>query len=529
MNQLGFPLLSIMLFLPIAAALLILVSPYVPFLRVLGTGRGVAIGAALVEVALSLWAYFAYDTAAATGQQFQLVENAPWMPQIGVGYHLGVDGLSLFLVIMTAVVTALVLLFASPQPAARAGQYYFWILALESAVVGVFMALDLILFYIFFEAMLVPMYFLIGGWGGQRRQYAALKFFLYTLAGSLLMLVAIIGLRVYNPGAGSFDFLTLARTPVAPGDQVWFFLAFALAFAIKAPIFPVHTWLPDAYTEAPIGGSVMLAAVMSKVGVYGFLRFCLGLFPSASHNLSPVVSWFCIITILYGAWGAIIQRDLKGLIAYSSLGHMGLMVLGVFALNPAGLEGSTLWMVNHGLSTAALFLMVGAIEARFGTRLIPELSGMQAFVPALTAALLVFAMSSMPLPGLNGFPGEFLILRGVFKGQPSYWYGAIAALGVILAAVYMIWMYARVVYDAPAGAVERVGTAARDFRARDWAVFAPALLLVFALGVVPGIILSKTGPSAAAISSRFSTTAAPRATLPPHLPALTLTLPGAGR
>jgi len=521
MNQVGFALLSIMIYLPIVAGLVCLVLSRSGNAAAV---RAVAIVGSLLEVALSVWLYFGYQQGA-QGQPFQFVENARWMPQIGVSYHLGVDALSMFLVIMTAVVTALVVLFASPGEQERAGQYFFWLLALESAVVGVFMALDMVLFYIFFEAMLVPMYFLIGGWGGPRRHYAAVKFFLYTLAGSLLMLVAIIGLRVFHAGAATFDYQTLAGAPVGPDVQVWFFLAFALAFAIKAPIFPLHTWLPDAYVEAPTGGSVMLAAVMSKVGAYGFLRFCLGLFPTASHNLSPIVSIFCIITILYAAWGALSQRDLKWLVAYSSLGHLGLIILGIFALNPAGLEGSIFQMVSHGISTAALFLIVGAIATRWGTREIPMLAGIQAVAPALAATLLILAMSSMPLPGLNGFPGEFLIFRGVFAGHGTYWYGVIAALGVILAASYMIWMYGRIIYTAPAEAVARAGGAVRDFVGRDWLVFAPAIVIIFALGVAPGIILSKTGSSALAISSHFTTPAVTQAPAAPPPTALTLTVP----
>lgn len=524
MNSVGFALLSIMIFLPAAAAIVAI------FLPSRGDGWGPArlltVVASLVEVALCVWIYFAYNPTL-SNQQFQLVENAPWIPQLGISWHLGIDGLSLFLVFLTAVVTALVVLFA--PPAERANQYFAWLLALESAVIGVFMALDLIVFYIFFEAMLVPMYFLIGGWGGPRRQYAAVKFFLYTLAGSLLMLVAIIGVRVLHSGPATFDFVVLSQTPVSPSIQVWFFLGFAVAFAIKAPIWPLSSWLPDAYVEAPTGGSVMLAAVMSKVGAYGFLRFCLGLFPNASHNLSPVVSWFCIITILYGAWAALSQRNLKGLVAYSSLGHYGLIILGIFALNPSGLEGSIFLMAAHAVSIAALFLMIGAIEQRWGTIEIPQLAGMQAFTPALTATLLVLIMSAMPLPGLNGFPGEFLIFRGVFAGQSNYWYGIIATLAIILAASYMIWMYARIAYDTPANAVARVGAAVRDLTGRDWLVFGPVLLIIFMLGFVPGVILNKTGSSADAISSRFGTSPTVSAAAPALPSNLTLAQPRSGK
>ncbi len=484
----------------------------------------IAGAAALITVVLAVVAYFSYDQTSSS--QFQLVDQADWIPQLGISYHVGVDALSLMLVLMTVVVTALVIVLSGPPQDDRANQYFFWLMALESAVIGVFVSLDLVLFYVFFEVMLVPMYFIIGGWGSERAKDAAVKFFLYTLVGSLLMLAAIIVVRAAGQ-SNTFDLVTLMKSPMSAGDQALPFLTFALAFAIKTPIFPFHTWLPDAYIEAPTGGSIMLAAVLSKVGAYGFLRFCLGLFPQAAHEFSPLVSILAVITILYAAWAAIWQRDLKALISYSSLGHLGLIVLGIFALNASGIEGSTFQMVNHGITTTALFLIVAAIAARWGTREIPKLAGMQAFTPALAAVLLIAFLSSMPLPGLNGFPGEFLILRGVFAGHTTYAYGILGALGVILSATYFIWMYARIIYTAPAEAVLATGNKVSDITRHEWYAFVPAIVLIFALGVVPGLILSKTGPSAGAISTYLAQHTASVA--PAALPALSATIVSAGK
>ncbi|MCL4545561.1 MAG: NADH-quinone oxidoreductase subunit M [Chloroflexi bacterium] len=498
----GFPLLSILLFLPIVGGIVILAVG-----RQSPIARQLAVAVSGVEVVLSIVTYFAYQSSSGS-PEFQFVEDVPWISGLGVSYHLGVDGLSLVLTILTAVVTLLVILFATPELDERQHIYLFWMLFLETTVVGVFIALDLILFYVFFEAMLIPMYFLIGGWGSSRGRYAALKFFLYTLFGSLLMLVAIIGVRVLSSGSGTFDFVQLEKAPVSGGAQTWFFLAFALAFAIKAPIVPFSSWLPDAYVEGPTGASVMLAGVMSKVGAYGFLRFCLGLFPQASRQFAPLLATLCVVTILYGAWSAISQKDLKGLISYSSLGHMGLIVLGIFSLRAAGIDGSVFLMVAHGISITALFLLIGAIEARWKTRQIAELGGMQAVAPALAATLLIAGLSAMPLPGLNGFPGEFLILRGAFEGLGSYAYGVLATLGVILSASYLIWMYARVAYQEPSAALATGGAVKKDLRGRDWTVFAPLIALIIALGFVPGIVLSKTGPSALGVAASVQGAAA---------------------
>jgi NADH-quinone oxidoreductase subunit M len=321
------------------------------------------------------------------------------------------------------------------------------------------------------------------------------------------MLVAIIGVRVAS-GSNSFDFITLAKSPVAASLQTWFFLGFALAFAIKTPLFPFSSWLPDAYVEGPTSTSVMLASLMSKVGAYGFLRFCLGLFPDASRQFTPLIGTLAVITILYGAWSAITQRDLKGVISYSSLGHLGLIVLGIFALNASGVEGSLFLMVAHGISICALFLLVHAIEVRWGTREIGRLGGLQHPAPALAAVLLLALLSAMPLPGLNSFPGEFLILRGVFAGFPSYAYGVLAALGVVLAAAYVIWTYTRTAYYAPSAVVAEAHGGHVDLRGSDWLTFAPLVAIIFALGFLPGLVLVKTGPSATAIAQQAHGTAA---------------------
>lgn len=495
-----FPLLSLILFLPLVGGIVILLLG-----RESTAGRPIAIGIASVEVLLALVGYFAYSRS--SGQTFQLVEQVPWIPGLGISYHLGVDGISLLLVFLTAVVSLMVVLFVVPPHDGREHIYYFWLLMLESTLMGVYSALDLILFYVFFEAMLIPTYFLIGGWGSARGQAAAIKFFLYTLFGSFLMLVAIIGVRVAS-GSNSFDFITLAKSPVAASLQTWFFLGFALAFAIKTPLFPFSSWLPDAYVEGPTSTSVMLASLMSKVGAYGFLRFCLGLFPDASRQFTPLIGTLAVITILYGAWSAITQRDLKGVISYSSLGHLGLIVLGIFALNASGVEGSLFLMVAHGISICALFLLVHAIEVRWGTREIGRLGGLQHPAPALAAVLLLALLSAMPLPGLNSFPGEFLILRGVFAGFPSYAYGVLAALGVVLAAAYVIWTYTRTAYYAPSAVVAEAHGGHVDLRGSDWLTFAPLVAIIFALGFLPGLVLVKTGPSATAIAQQAHGTAA---------------------
>jgi NADH-quinone oxidoreductase subunit M len=364
-------------------------------------------------------------------------------------------------------------------------------LLLEAGMVGVFVALDLFLFYVFWEAMLIPMYFIIGIWGGPNRVYAAVKFILYTLAGSLLMLVAILA-RYYQYGAATgrytFDVPVLAQYVMAPGlAQNLMFLAFGLAFAIKVPLFPFHTWLPDAHVEAPTAGSVVLAGVLLKMGTYGFLRFCLPFFPDASLSFGPLVFALAVIGIVYGAWVSTVQPDMKKLVAYSSVSHLGFVMLGIFTLNQQGLVGAIIQMVNHGLSTGALFLMVGMIYERRHSRLIADFGGLWRVVPAFSALFLVVALSSLGLPGLNGFVGEFLILVGAF--QHNGWLAAAATSGIIFAAVYLLWMYQRVIFGEITHEENR---RLRDLTPREWAVLVPVIALIVWIGVYPAAFTGKT-------------------------------------
>ncbi|MBI2369871.1 MAG: NADH-quinone oxidoreductase subunit M [Deltaproteobacteria bacterium] len=473
------------------------------------TLRQTALGASALTFLLSLPLYFRFDAGLA-GMQF--VERAPWIPQWGIAYHLGVDGISLFLVLLTTFLTPLALLASWSAITARVKEFLICMLLLETGMLGVFAALDLFLFYIFWEAMLVPMYFLIGVWGGPQRIYAAVKFLLYTMAGSLLMLVGLLALY-FLTGARSFDLLELYRAPVPAAAQTWLFLAFFLAFAFKVPMFPFHTWLPDAHVEAPTAGSVLLAAVLLKMGTYGFLRFSLPLFPVAAEALTPLIAVLALIGILYGALVAMVQPDVKSLVAYSSVSHLGFVVLGLFALNPQGLQGGLLQMLNHGLSTGALFLLVGILYERRHTRLIEEFGGLSRVMPAFAAAFLIVTLSSIGLPGLNGFVGEFLILLGAFRQNPTY--GVLAALGVILSAIYMLWMSQRVMFGEVTNPANR---ALPDLTGREWAVLLPIILAIFWLGLYPQAVLRRIEPSVARLIQQVEEGRARAAALEPQTP-----------
>jgi len=422
---------------------------------------------------------------------------ARWMPTLGVGYHLGIDGISLLLVLLTTFLMPIALLSAWHAIDDRPKEFVVTMLVLETGMLGVFVSLDLFLFYVFWEAMLIPMYFIIGVWGGPSRVYAAVKFVLYTMLGSVLMLLAILALY-YQHGAATgtftFDLPTLARWVVPAGlGQHLMFLAFALAFAIKVPLFPFHTWLPDAHVEAPTAGSVILAGVLLKMGTYGFLRFCLPLFPDASLAFGPLIFALAVIGIVYGAWVSTVQPDLKRLVAYSSVSHLGFVMLGIFTLNTQGLVGGLIQMVNHGLSTGALFLLVGMIYERRHTRLIADFGGLWKVVPAFSAVLLLVSLSSLGLPGLNGFVGEFLILVGVF--QVNRLLAAAATTGIIFAAVYLLWMYQRVIF----GEVTREeNRRLPDLTPREWAVMAPVIVFIVWIGVYPAAF---TGPTEATIDA----------------------------
>ncbi|HEV8615688.1 MAG TPA: NADH-quinone oxidoreductase subunit M [Methylomirabilota bacterium] len=477
-------LLSVVTFLPAAGALLLLLVPR----RAETALRLGALAVGVAAFAVSLPLYFRFDGDVA---DYQFEEFAPWLPGLGANYHVGIDGISLLLVLLTTLLTPLALASAWHAIEDRTKEFVVTMLLLETGMLGVFVSLDLFLFFVFWEAMLIPMYLVIGVWGGADRIYAAIKFILYTMVGSALMLVAILALY-YQHGAATgtftFDLPTVARFVLPPGTaQNLMFFAFALAFAIKVPLFPFHTWLPDAHVEAPTAGSVILAGVLLKMGTYGFLRFCLPLFPDASITFGPLVFALAIVGIVYGAWVSTVQPDLKKLVAYSSVSHLGFVMLGVFTLTQQGVVGGVLQMVNHGLSTGALFLMVGMIYERRHTRLIAEFGGLWKVIPAFSAVFLVVSLSSLGLPGLNGFVGEFLILVGAFQVNRTM--AAIATTGIIFAAVYMLWMYQRVIFGR---VTQEANLALRDLSLREWLVLAPVLVFIVWIGVYPVAFTGKT-------------------------------------
>jgi NADH-quinone oxidoreductase subunit M len=490
-------LLSMVVWTPLAGALLVLLVP-----RDQPEGaRRAALAFSLVTFALSLalWAGFRADSA-----EFQYLEGRPWIPELGISYLIGVDGVSLFLVLLTTFLTPVVALFSFGDITTRVKEYYALLLALETGMLGAFVALDLFLFYVFWELMLVPMYFIIGVWGGPRRIYASLKFLLYTLAASLLMLVAILYLVGVHARTApiTFDLRALYEVALTPAEQLWLFAAFGLAFAVKVPVFPLHTWLPDAHVEAPTGGSVILAAVLLKFGTYGFLRFAMPLFPDAVAAATPLMLTLAVIGILYGAAVAMVQPDLKKLVAYSSVSHLGFVMLGLFALDVIGIEGALYQMLSHGLSTGALFLLVGMIYARRHTRLIADLGGLWRPLPRFAAVFLVVTFSSIGLPGLNGFVGELLILLGTFGANRTA--AVLAAGGLVLGAVYMLRMYQRVVF----GPIRDPANAAlADLTRREVAVVAPVVAMIVVMGVYPAPFLRTMEPSVRALVARMESRA----------------------
>ena len=482
--------LTVLVLAPAAGALVLLAMPRSrPDLFKL-----VALLASTLPAALAVWMIKEFETDIA--HTFQFADRYAWIESWGISWNVGVDGLSLFLVVMTALIFPLAIVGVdaehSPKP------YYAWMLVLEAGCLGTFVALDLIMFFVFFEIVLVPMYFLIGGWGHGQRAYAATKFFLFTMFGSALMLVAIVALAFLHSSASggevTFDLLAIAENQLlATNTARWLFLAFALAFAVKVPLFPVHTWLPDAHTNAPTAGSVILAAVMLKLGTYGLVRFGLYLFPEASVYFAPLMVTLGVIGIIYGAIAAAMQRDLKRLVAYSSVAHLGFIVIGTFALNTEGLTGGVLQMVNHGVSTGALFLLVGMIYERRHTREISELGGLQKPAPLLAAVFMVVMLSSVGLPGLNGFVGELLVLLGAFNAHR--WWAVVAAAGVILAAVYLLWAYQRVFH----GRAEGANAEMPDLRWREGLLMVPFIAAIVFMGVYPKPVIERVEPAVDAI------------------------------
>ena len=477
------PFLDITLFLPLAGALAIACVP-AKNARVI---RFVALAVTVATFVVSIGVLVNFNSG---DPGFQLGSNAEWIPEWGIGYITGVDGISVWLVMLTTFLMPLCVL-ASWSITSRVKAYFVFLLALETGMIGVFTALDLFMFYLFWEAALVPMYFLIGMWGYGRRLYAAMKFFLFTLVGSLLMLAGILYLYFSASGKLSFGYEHVLGTPFGIGAQRFLFLAFFASFAVKVPLVPFHTWLPDAHTEAPTAGSVILAGVFLKLGAYGLIRFAIPLFPDAARELVPLIIGLSIAGIIYGALVAAVQRDLKRLIAYSSVAHLGFVTLGIFVGSIQGMSGGILQMVSHGLSTGALFMLVGAIYDRRHTRLIADFGGLAKTIPIMAGIFLFVALSSLGLPGLNGFVGEFLVLLGTFF---SYrWWVVPAAFGVVLAAVYLLWAYQRV-FHGPVLSNENRTIA--DINLREVAMLAPILALIVFIGVYPRPFLERIEPAA---------------------------------
>jgi NADH-quinone oxidoreductase subunit M len=490
MNAAGFPLLSLITFLPLAGAFIILMVRGEEAV-VARNARWTALWASLITLALSLilWARFDYATA-----EFQFVERAQWLPDFGVNYHMGVDGISVLFILLSTLLTPLCILASWESVQTRVRDYMVAFLVLESMMVGMFAALDFVVFYIFFEAVLIPMFLIIGVWGGARRVYAAFKFFLYTLAGSLLMLLAILAIWYH---AGTTDIPTLMETSLPRGMQFWLFLAFLVSFAVKVPMWPVHTWLPDAHVEAPTAGSVILAGVLLKMGAYGFLRFSLPMLPHASADFAPLIFALSVVAVVYTSLVALAQEDMKKLIAYSSVAHMGIVTLGIFTFTQQGLSGALFTMLSHGVVSGALFLCVGVLYDRVHSREIARYGGVAKIMPAYALVFMLFTMASVALPGTAGFPGELLVIVGAFKVNP--WVALGAATGMILGAAYMLYLYRRVAF----GRITRDDLRGLlDLSPREHAVFAPLILLTIWMGVYPSSFLRFFEATVAALVTR---------------------------
>jgi NADH-quinone oxidoreductase subunit M len=489
----GFPFLDVVIFLPLAGALLIGLIPRDRD----GFVRIAALAVTLATFVLSLGVLAGFDPAR---EGFQLGTSASWIPEWGIGYVTGIDGVSLWMVLLTTFLMPLGVL-ASWTVTRKVKVYFVFLLALETGMLGVFSALDMFLFYLFWEATLVPMYFLIGMWGYGRRLYAAMKFFIFTLVGSLLMLVAILFLYFTSSGDPTFSYEALLGTPLSLGTQRLLFLGFFASFAVKVPLVPFHTWLPDAHTEAPTAGSVMLAGVLLKMGAYGLIRFAIPLFPDAARELIPLVVGLSIVGIVYGAAVAAMQRDLKRLIAYSSVAHLGFITLGIFVGSVEGMSGGILQMVNHGISTGALFILVGMLYERRHTRSIADYGGIAASVPVLAGIFLFVALSSIGLPALNGFVGEFLVLLGTFLTYR--WWVVPATFGVVLAAIYLLWAYQRVFHGPLTHPENR---SMPDVSPREVAMLAPLCALILFIGVYPKPFLDRINPAAERVVEQLTTT-----------------------
>ena len=481
----GFPWLTLLIFIPLAGAMAVFVVKET-------TVRLTALAVTVADLLISLPLWWLFD---ASSGQMQFMESARWIPSLSINYRLGLDGISLPLVLMTTVLMPLCILISWHSIEKKVQSFMAMLLIMESAMIGVFCALDFVLFYVFWEAMLIPMYLLIGVWGGPNRLYAAVKFFLYTLAGSVLLLVAI--LVLYFQGGHTFDILQLSQGTYSTSLQFWLFLAFFAAFAVKVPMFPFHTWLPDAHVEAPTAGSVILASVLLKMGTYGFLRFSLPMLPDASQAFTPLMVVLSITAIIYGAYMALAQADLKKLIAYSSVSHMGFVTLGLFMFNMQGIEGAVMQMVNHGITTGGLFLCVGLIYERTHSRQIADNIGLTKPMPRYATLLVIFALSSLGLPGTNSFVGEFMVLAGTFLWSKIA--TALASLGIILAAAYLLWMVQRVAFGVPD---PHMLPKLRDLNLREMVTLVPLVVLIFVIGLFPNPILTRMHPSVEKVLAR---------------------------
>ena len=500
-NAAGIPLLSLILFTPLAGALVLLFinkrsEDLIRWIANLTVWAGFA-------VSLPLW--FWYD---GRNPEWQFVEQLPWIPSIGAQYFLGVDGFSVLLILLTTLMGVIAVLSSWTAITMRVKEYYVFLLMLQTGMIGAFVSLDFLLFFLFWEVMLVPMYFLIGIWGSDNRLYSAIKFFLFTLVGSVIMLLGILAVYFYHhsiTGVYTFDVTQFHELNIPPDLQWWIFLAFFLGFAVKVPMFPFHTWLPDAHTDAPTAGSVILAAVLLKMGTYGFIRFSLPILPEATHAWVPWVAALSIIGIVYGALVAMAQRDWKRLVAYSSVSHMGMVMLGMFALTPVGITGSIVQQLNHGISTGALFLIVGIVYERRHTRLIAEYGGLSKVMPVYAAVFLVMTMSSIGLPTLNGFIGEILILQGVFVVQKTWAF--FAASGIVLGAAYMLWLYQRTMFGT---VTNPKNEKLPDLSLREFATFVPLLILAVWIGLYPKPFLDRLETSVDRVMMRVDGDYTPR-------------------
>ena len=473
MNEAGFPILTLLTFLPLVGVAIILTVRGEDHV-VASNARYTALWTSLVVFALSIVLWVKFDQA---NPGFQFVETAAWLPQVGLTYKMGVDGISVLFVLLSTLLTPICILASWDSVQTRVREYMIAFLVLETMMVGMFAALDFLVFYMFFEGVLIPMYLIIGIWGGPRRVYAALKFFLYTLAGSLLMLLAL--LAMWNT-AHTTDIQTLMHTAFSPHMQTWLFLAFFASFAVKVPMWPVHTWLPDAHVEAPTAGSVILAGVLLKMGAYGFLRFSVPMLPLAAAQLAPMIYALSIVAVIYTSLVALAQTDMKKLIAYSSVAHMGVVTIGIFTFNQQGISGALFQMLSHGVVSAALFLCVGVVYDRIHSREILRYGGLADRMPAYAFTFMLFTMASCGLPGTGGFVGEFLVLVGAFK--VSFWLAFLGSLGMILGAAYMLYLYRRVIF----GSITREDLKSiLDLSPREIAVFAPLVVLTLWMGIYP--------------------------------------------